>query len=542
MKKIFLLVLFSIATITMTMTMISCEMGTPGISTATDGGQIEGGQTSGEQDGGDQTNGVLSFSFGGDDSSEDYIHRVSSPTFPTRFAVSLTNDSGEYSLKRASFDLYSTGSTSGQYLTENIDLPAGTYTLQEFIVYDENDTIIFVTPIVDSNAAIQVDSPIGTGFNISISAGGVTNQQIEIVNCRGVDDLGNYGYETIVLEAVNIFSQLNASPVSCLGSVNINGSLVDSVLDGDILYTFSTIPRPTISIIDISDIENPTVLHQNGFYFSSINGLYNGYDKGKFIDLEVTTKAVFIAYEHTTISVPLSQNMLSTTGELSAVRNGSTSMNSTGKTIDVVTSGSTFYRISYASTSSSTNTLKVCQPGETTESTFPNTNLTNVKKIFIIDEKLFVLHNEVTAGYGSFSCTVFDITSPLMPIEVAGYSLIAGSPLLYVVNDLLFIGGYNRIDIYRFNSDTNGFDIVGGLDEKFNIYNSGSSYQSHLFADENYIFLTDYDGLHIFSHNGGANSESICFLPGNSNYYENVHWSGVNLLISFNNSISRFQY
>jgi glycosidase len=116
------------------------------------------------------------------------------PAEPKFILVSIKNPAnGAMMYTREKVELFN---NNGEYLSTSIPLRAGSYQLTEFIVTDDADNIIYVTPLAGSQYDYLVTRPLPIEF--SISADNTTVVRPEVVSVTG--PLSAYGYAAFTFE------------------------------------------------------------------------------------------------------------------------------------------------------------------------------------------------------------------------------------------------------------------------------------------------------------------------------------------------------
>jgi hypothetical protein len=108
---------------------------------------------------------------------------------PESLNIPLTDSPGDYD-----------NDGEAEYFTledDNLELPAGLYTLEEFTVYDENDNLIWVAPTTDGSLGSYVDSPLPKDINLV--AGTKKYVDVEML-CYDKRMVNEYGYLFFELE------------------------------------------------------------------------------------------------------------------------------------------------------------------------------------------------------------------------------------------------------------------------------------------------------------------------------------------------------
>lgn len=105
---------------------------------------------------------------------------------PSKLVVSVENSNGTV-LSREEFDLYQFGDN---YLSFPVTLKVGAYTLTEFLVLNESNEVIYVTPVEGSDLAHLVEDPLS--INFMVSENDITTVSPQVVEVT--EDAASYGY------------------------------------------------------------------------------------------------------------------------------------------------------------------------------------------------------------------------------------------------------------------------------------------------------------------------------------------------------------
>ncbi len=180
--------------------------------------------------------GVVSFSFlnQGDDISPINGRILSNQLDKAKnILVSIINEDGtptEVNSKK--IGVYKLGE---EYFVESILLPYGSFLLTEFLVLDEDENIIFATPVEGSDKADFVSDPLPIQFDISAPS---QTKSIEIVSTDN-SDLGQFGLIGITFDVVHVDEVLIAvldgkNEVSTDSSVEVSITSADRTFEDQI--------------------------------------------------------------------------------------------------------------------------------------------------------------------------------------------------------------------------------------------------------------------------------------------------------------------
>lgn len=187
---------------------------------------------------------------------------------PAFALVSINNTDGAAILAREKVTLLKVGDS---YVTEEIILESGTYSVIEFIVTDVNDIVISIAPKEDSVLAQFTTKPLP--FDFVVSADETRETVTENINAAGYASL-NFGYTGLNLtfpENTNFFS-ITVDDSNELSSKTLN---LKSITGSTYLVDWGDgIIEEYVSTIIDSGIEN-TISHtytENGVYTINVSG------------------------------------------------------------------------------------------------------------------------------------------------------------------------------------------------------------------------------------------------------------------------------
>ncbi|HEY5747769.1 MAG TPA: hypothetical protein VIU12_16965 [Chryseolinea sp.] len=118
-------------------------------------------------------------------------------TVPTALLLSLENSAGEPVFTFKKIDLLQLGSAM---MTEPIPLPPGTYTITAFLLVDDDDVVLYVTPKVESPLAGAVTHPLPYSF--TVNSDDVSTVAMEVVDASQSAP-EDFGYATFNIHSVN---------------------------------------------------------------------------------------------------------------------------------------------------------------------------------------------------------------------------------------------------------------------------------------------------------------------------------------------------
>ena len=133
---------------------------------------------------------------------------------PKTVVISVKDSLGDYVLNQEKIELIRIGNG---YITKQLEFSIGSYTVEDFIVLDEAEIAIYLTPKVGSELAPLVDHPLPISF--TVTAERTTDVALEVVPA----DLGEpsrYGYATFSFDIVNTLERGLAGYYRFDGNVN----------------------------------------------------------------------------------------------------------------------------------------------------------------------------------------------------------------------------------------------------------------------------------------------------------------------------------
>lgn len=142
------------------------------------------------------SNGSLEFSFAASN------YQTSTANFkckdePSAIYISIKDSEQAYVYNLHKFPLIKIGE---EYITQEIELAVGNYTIEDFIVVNSEDSVMYLTPKEGSELADLVENPLPVSFSISEDL--ITAVVLEVLP----SDLGNaseFGYVTISFNIAN---------------------------------------------------------------------------------------------------------------------------------------------------------------------------------------------------------------------------------------------------------------------------------------------------------------------------------------------------
>ena len=123
---------------------------------------------------------------------------------PAFLLVDIDDENGNKLLANRVMSLHSFGQT---YLTESMELNKGNYKLAKFLVLDTAHTVIYATPLKDSDLAKYVNTELPVDFSISENAETQVVPQVVAVSAN--DSPGSFGYASFSFDVVRIPTDIN---------------------------------------------------------------------------------------------------------------------------------------------------------------------------------------------------------------------------------------------------------------------------------------------------------------------------------------------
>ncbi len=170
--------------------------------------------------------------------------RISSDYAVKSILVSVTDNNGNEIYKLKEIKVYN---FDGEFISEPISLIPGNYSVTDFLVIDENQNVVYVTPKSGSPLAYLVENPLPINFNIK-------NDQVNKINLEVIDiDDGapnDFGYNTFSFSIVETFDFLTAVFVydEFIQNFKLASANITVTNGGDTLFN-KTISDSTNSIV-----------------------------------------------------------------------------------------------------------------------------------------------------------------------------------------------------------------------------------------------------------------------------------------------------
>lgn len=116
--------------------------------------------------------------------------------------ISIEDNTGNQLYSMEKLELYN---FDGVYISEPISLATGDYTLVEFLLLDDEDNVVYATPVSSSSLAYLVTQPLPISFTIEHD--NVTNLKPEVLDVHGYEP-EDFGYTTFGFSFVPTFDFL----------------------------------------------------------------------------------------------------------------------------------------------------------------------------------------------------------------------------------------------------------------------------------------------------------------------------------------------
>ncbi len=176
-------------------------------------------------------------------------------TTPTAIVISVSNEDNEQVLEN---ERYTLTSLNGSYLTGNIELLVGNYSLTAFNVINSDNEIILSTPLAGSEFADLVSNPLPLAF--TVTEADTTNVIPEVLRVNEGDTAEDFGYASFsfdIVETQNFYITLIDN--SGVDPISIGGAL--SITYGDDSFSTSKDLLPGVNSIRIPVTEDQTDLN-----------------------------------------------------------------------------------------------------------------------------------------------------------------------------------------------------------------------------------------------------------------------------------------
>ncbi|HAA15396.1 MAG TPA: hypothetical protein DCE41_28340 [Cytophagales bacterium] len=167
--------------------------------------------------------GRLSFSLGG--LVESVTGRQAETAVPASILITVKDGQGNLVYSQEKLNIYPLGDG---YITNPVNLEPGDYTLEEFLVLDSAEAVVYLTPIQGSQFADLIPEPLPVAF--SVTADLTTEVTVDVLPAD-LGDAAKFGYATF---GFNIVQAAYFRPDSTTGKDAVFGLLVPDNNYGDI--------------------------------------------------------------------------------------------------------------------------------------------------------------------------------------------------------------------------------------------------------------------------------------------------------------------
>lgn len=142
----------------------------------------------------------VQFSFSSEELAEN--GRLADLSDARAIVISIKNSSGETVLSMERIDVYKLPGSGGsqKFVSKPVSLKPGDYELTDFLVVDENNNVIYVTPKEGSDNSHLVYDPLPIQF--SVTANSINEFSVQVVDAT-TEPVESYGYTTFALYEVN---------------------------------------------------------------------------------------------------------------------------------------------------------------------------------------------------------------------------------------------------------------------------------------------------------------------------------------------------
>jgi hypothetical protein len=217
--------------------------------------------------------GSISFSFQSKSTADGRINETVS-----KLLVSIKDEQGVLLHNKLEISLYE---FNGQFISQPLVLDAGDYTLEEFIVLNAANQVIYLSPIEGSELAYLVEKPLAIDF--AVEEDEVTNVTPEVIEAGGNLAI-DFGYTTFTFEIVNTLKFLSAGFVfnTASNQLELTGYNLLVTANGVTLYNGPQ-PNATTRIVVKADFTNYTLTFSKTGYESIVrnftkNDLVNNFE------------------------------------------------------------------------------------------------------------------------------------------------------------------------------------------------------------------------------------------------------------------------
>lgn len=193
--------------------------------------------------------GSASFSFTNSSAAGSRIQETAS-----KLLVSIKDDQGQLLHDKLELSLYN---FEGEFISEPLVLDAGNYSLEEFIVLNASNEVLYVCPIEGSSLAYLVEKPLAIDFVVEKDE--VSNVIPEVISAEGNAAI-DFGYATFSFSIVNTLKFLSSAFIynSSTNDLELASHTLLVKSGNDTLY-YSAKPNSTTHTVVRSSYENYTL-------------------------------------------------------------------------------------------------------------------------------------------------------------------------------------------------------------------------------------------------------------------------------------------
>ncbi|ANQ50123.2 LamG domain-containing protein [Flammeovirga sp. MY04] len=183
---------------------------------------------------------------------------------PTKVIVSIEQDGDEIK-NLTSLELYN---SNGSYISEELELPGGDFSVTEFLVTDDSNSIIYLTPKVGSDFENFVTTPLPHLFNVESEESTIV--VLDVIDAQ-LASLEEFGYSSFTFNIVDYFK------VGLQLYLSFDGGVVaDSSTNNHVFTSYGDVQFST----DRDGVENNAISFDGvDEYISMSNSLVKDYEK-----------------------------------------------------------------------------------------------------------------------------------------------------------------------------------------------------------------------------------------------------------------------
>lgn len=204
--------------------------------------------------------GSASFSFKNTSAPGSRIQETAS-----KLLVSIKDGQGTLIHNKLEISLYN---FEGEFISEPLVLDAGNYSLEEFIVLNSSNEVIYVCPIEGSTLAYLVEKPLAIDFIVEKDE--VTNVVPEVITAEGNAAI-DFGYTTFSFQIVNTLKFLSSAFIynTTTDALELSAHTL-LVKSGDDTLYYSAKPNESTFTVVRSDYTDYTLIFSKTGYTTEI--------------------------------------------------------------------------------------------------------------------------------------------------------------------------------------------------------------------------------------------------------------------------------